>query len=314
MWSSVELRDIRVFLALGEELHFGRTAERLGLTPSRVSQIIRDLEAKLGGELVYRTSRSVTLTPLGERLTARVTGPYTQLSGVLEQTRVESRAVTGVVRLGLFSAPAGGPHLKRIIDVFEARHPDCTVETTDTPFDDAFGPLLRGETPVLATWLPHGQTDVVVGPTLNREPRTLLVAADHPLATEPSVSVEDLADYRVARFEQMPREFRETWIPTRTPRGRIIPSVRMEMTQRDYSQLGMRIARGELVHPTVPSATQLFAASIQLATVPILGMPPWRSALVWRRRSIDVKVREFVRVADEVVKAERGRRRAVVTR
>jgi DNA-binding transcriptional LysR family regulator len=42
MWSSVELREIRVFLALCEELHFGRTAERLGLTPSRVSQIIRE--------------------------------------------------------------------------------------------------------------------------------------------------------------------------------------------------------------------------------------------------------------------------------
>jgi DNA-binding transcriptional LysR family regulator len=49
MWESVELREIRAFLALANELHFGRTAEVLGLSQSRVSQVIRQLEAKLGG-------------------------------------------------------------------------------------------------------------------------------------------------------------------------------------------------------------------------------------------------------------------------
>jgi DNA-binding transcriptional LysR family regulator len=48
MWSTVELREIRVLLTLAEELHFARTAERLQLTPSRVSQTLRELEAKLG--------------------------------------------------------------------------------------------------------------------------------------------------------------------------------------------------------------------------------------------------------------------------
>ena len=65
MWESVELREIRVFLALAEELHFGRTAQRLGLTQSRVSQTLRQLERKMGGQLVYRTSRRVALTPFG---------------------------------------------------------------------------------------------------------------------------------------------------------------------------------------------------------------------------------------------------------
>ncbi len=67
MWSTVELRELRVFLTLAEELHFGRTAERLHVTPSRVSQILRELERKLGSQLVHRTSRHVELTALGER-------------------------------------------------------------------------------------------------------------------------------------------------------------------------------------------------------------------------------------------------------
>jgi DNA-binding CsgD family transcriptional regulator len=63
MWAGVALREITLFLTLAEELHFGRTAERLQVTPSRVSQTLRELEAKLGGKLVHRTSRHVELTP-----------------------------------------------------------------------------------------------------------------------------------------------------------------------------------------------------------------------------------------------------------
>ena len=64
MWETVELREIRVFLALAQELHFGRAAERLGITQSRVSQSLRELELKLG-ESLHRTSRRVALTGTG---------------------------------------------------------------------------------------------------------------------------------------------------------------------------------------------------------------------------------------------------------
>ena len=72
MWETIELREIRVFLALADELHFGRAAERLGVTQSRVSQSLRELEAKLGERLVHRTSRRVALTAAGERFLADV--------------------------------------------------------------------------------------------------------------------------------------------------------------------------------------------------------------------------------------------------
>ena len=67
MWQTVELREMRLFLTLAEELHFGRTAETLQLTPSRVSQSLRALEDKLGAQLLFRTSRRVRLTPFGVR-------------------------------------------------------------------------------------------------------------------------------------------------------------------------------------------------------------------------------------------------------
>ena len=75
-WPSVELRELRVFLTLAEELHFGRTAERLEITPSYASQTIRTLEARIGGRLFDRTSRRVKLTPLGARLAAQARPAY----------------------------------------------------------------------------------------------------------------------------------------------------------------------------------------------------------------------------------------------
>src|SRR3954464_4382976 len=70
MWETIELREIRVFLALTDGLHFGRAAERLGVTQSRVSQSLRTLEAQLGERLVHRTSRAT----LGGRLGPRASG------------------------------------------------------------------------------------------------------------------------------------------------------------------------------------------------------------------------------------------------
>ena len=124
MWETVDLRELRAFLTLADELHFGRTAERLHLTPSRVSQAIRALEHKLGVDLVYRTSREVQLTVAGERFQRDASAAYGQLMTVLERTQRHSGTFAGVLRLGIFSGPAAGPHLLTIIDVFTARHPE----------------------------------------------------------------------------------------------------------------------------------------------------------------------------------------------
>ncbi len=64
--AGVELREIQIFLVLAEELHFGRTADRLHVTPARVSQVIKKQERAIGAELFKRTSRNVQLTPVGD--------------------------------------------------------------------------------------------------------------------------------------------------------------------------------------------------------------------------------------------------------
>lgn len=304
MWSAVELRDIRVFLTLAEELHFGRTAERLQLTPSRVSQIIRDLEHKIGGRLVERTSRRVMLTPLGARFREQVIGPYDQLSAVLGRMDVFSDGRQTPLRLHLFSDP-GVSQISRIVKAFERAHPGAIVEATEVPIEDPFGPLRRAEVDLVASWLPHGQVGLVTGPILSSEPRVLAVSADHRLAKRDHVSIEDLADCQVMRFDTMPDEFNEEWIPSKTPSGRRIPDLPFSPRSlgdrgRMTNELVYQVATGRVVHPTVPSFANMFGHP-DIVYVPIADMRPLRSALVWRRDTSDQRVRDFAEIAAEVV-------------
>src|SRR5688500_13946942 len=115
MWETIELRELRVFLTLAEELHFGRTAGRLRLTPSRVSQSVRGLEQKLGDQLAHRTSRRVQLTAFGRLVVSELGPSYAQLTAALENLTTTARSVEGTIRLGVLSAPAGGPRLLEVL-------------------------------------------------------------------------------------------------------------------------------------------------------------------------------------------------------
>jgi DNA-binding transcriptional LysR family regulator len=301
VWQTVDLGEVRVFLTLAEELHFGRTAERLQVTPSRVSQSLRGLEHKLGAQLVHRTTRRVQLTRFGERFLADVRPAYDQLTGVLERTNLAARSVEGTLRLGLLSGPAGGAHLVEIIGAFEALHPECKVEVVQLSWDDPLRPLRENDVELMASWIPLKQPDLVVGPTLTRQPRVLAVARDHPLAEGDSVDVEELADYRVARVEGWPKELNEAVVPFRTPSGRPIPGSRFRVGERAFLDLSVRVARGEFVFATVASAVPQMG-KVDLVFVPMTGMPQLRSALVWRRPLRDPKLREFLGVAREVLR------------
>jgi DNA-binding transcriptional LysR family regulator len=306
MWEAIELRELRVFLTLADELHFGRTADRLRLTPSRVSQTLRELEDKLGSQLLHRTSRRVELTSFGERFLGEVGPIYDQLTAALESTHSAARSLEGTLRLGLFSGPAGGPQLVELVDAVGALHPECELEIVQVSWDDPLAPLRQGAVELMACWLPLEQPDMVVGPVLTRQPRVVAVARDHPLAGHERISLEELAEYAVPRFDGWPREVHEELIPSSAPSGRPIPGVPIALGERNFLALAHRLARSEFVFPTVASAGPVMGVGqYDPAYVPITGMAPARSALIWRRRDRDPKLREFIRVARDVLRSAR---------
>src|SRR5512138_3561486 len=100
MLTDVELRELRAFLAVAEELHFGRAAERLGISQPSVSEAIRLLERRIGTRLFERTSRRVTLTPDGAELRLKLAPIVESLDRTLGEARDSANPISGPLRIG----------------------------------------------------------------------------------------------------------------------------------------------------------------------------------------------------------------------
>ena len=302
MKPEADLRQIRAFLLLAEELHFGRTADRLGVTPARVSQLIRSLEATVGGQLFDRTSRRVRLTPAGEKLRGEIVHPYRELHEVLARACHDATEVTGTLRIGLYSLLSGGPYMTEIVRAFKARHPACGVEFINVGYERSYREALRdGESDMLATRLPLAAPEITIGPVLSREERVVLVAKDDSLAGRESISYEDLADRVVSDVLAFPREVMDAFIPPVTPRGRTLK----RLPNSSAEDTMMRVALGEQVHPTVRSLLDHHSHPGVVA-VPIRDLPPSETALVWLTAKGGPKIDAFARAAADVIEQSHG--------
>src|SRR6201992_2711244 len=126
MWRDLELRELRIFLVLADELHFGRTAERLGISQPGVSEAIRVLESRLGVKVFDRTSRRVRPTSAGESLRRDLMPALDDLDRALAQASELSQSVRGLLRVG-FVLTTEGPALNRIVAAFHAPLPACDM-------------------------------------------------------------------------------------------------------------------------------------------------------------------------------------------
>lgn len=187
----MELRDIEIFLTLAEELHFGRTAEKLYISPPRVSQSIAKQEKRIGAPLFERTSRKVTLTPLGAQLRDDLEAGYRR---ILEGVEAATNAAIGGPNTVTFGVM--GPmwqDLAPITAVFRSRFPQVDFRLREIRIDDPFTPIRNGDVDVALLWLPVDEPDLAVGAVAFTEPIVLMVGRAHEFADRASVSLDELA-------------------------------------------------------------------------------------------------------------------------
>lgn len=289
----MEIAQIEAFLTLCEELHFGRTAERLHVSQPRISRRIAALEHEIGAALFDRTSRRVELTPLGKQLCDQLGAAHEQLTTAFDAARAAARAPAGSLCLG-FTATTAGPALDRLVTAFEREHPDCTLTLQEVALADAYAPLRSGEIDVLVCWLVLDEPGLTLGPQIARYPRVLAVAAGHPLAAERSVSVEALADHQVPNwdFHGLAARVLRAMVPTQTPSGR---PIRVHPTPvRAVGEAVSLVARGQVVLPTV--AMQQVGLD-RTVLVPISDLPPVPLGLIWFTSHENARIRALAKAA-----------------
>ncbi|MCZ7440542.1 LysR family transcriptional regulator [Micromonospora sp. WMMC241] len=287
----LERYEIEAFLTLAEELHFGRTAERLRVTTGRISHVVRRLERRIGAPLFERTSRVVRLTPIGERLAEEMRPLVAGIEDAVRRAVDAGRGLTGELRVA-YVGESTAPVLLRAVARFAERHPDCEVHVHEAPLATTRSSLVDGTIDVLIASYPFD--GMANGPALLHERRLLAVAAGHPLAGAQSVSSEVLGDHPVIQYPAVTSAaFKQDRTPDRTPAGRPVPK---GPAGGSFSEMLALVALGRGVLP-VGEQTRHYHARPDLAYVPIHDAPPIRRGPVWLASNTTTRVREFVRAA-----------------
>jgi DNA-binding transcriptional LysR family regulator len=186
-----ELRELRLFIAVAEELHFRRAAARLGIAQPHLSQRIRQLEAKLGVRLLERTTRAVRLTPAGEQFLQRSRYALRQVEDAVVATRSFAAGRAGQLNVG-FTAPAGFHILPTVLSEFRRRHPNVGLSLSYNGTATQVCDLVEGRINVGFLRLPT-HTRRLSTLTLSREGFVAALPRTNPLAKRVSLRLEDLA-------------------------------------------------------------------------------------------------------------------------
>ncbi|GAA2348828.1 LysR family transcriptional regulator [Dactylosporangium salmoneum] len=297
----VEMREIEAFLAVAAELHFGRAAQRLRVTTSHVSQTIRTLERRIGGQLLERTSRRVTLTPLGRHLREQLEPAHAQLLAAIAAARQQAAALRGELRIGYHSMTAGGT-FAAVAGRFEDEHPECAVSLIEVPLKDPYAPLAQGDIDMLVSWRPvEAPPGLVVGAILDSQPHVLAVAADHPLVTKGEISIEQVPDWPLTHTgEAIHPALLRAIVPAATPGGR---ALRRAVTSRSLHDTVRLVATGRAVHLTV-GAFRAYGLDDRVTTIAVPDLPPVDRVLLWRADDRSPQVRQFAAKAGTPIDGE----------
>jgi DNA-binding transcriptional LysR family regulator len=296
--SEPDLRRLRYFVAVAEELSFTRAAERLYMAQQPLSAAVQKLEVELGVRLFDRSPRQVALTSAGEALLPKARAAISAAEQAYSTARNAARGVAGVLRIGVSPGAYGsaGPVLRELA----TSHPDLEFEVRQ----DASGPLM--------TELRAHRLDLLVGASvpvapmfgrrlLRLDEALLVVHPENPNAVRPTVSLEQLSDatFLIAP-EALAPGYNEALIGFCTEAG---------FTPTTLTAPGLLAPPSARAEDWVVLLNRGAATGMQLDFEPVFVPldPPhfFRIEVIWRPDTAHGLVDSFQTAADEV--AKRGR-------
>jgi DNA-binding transcriptional LysR family regulator len=296
----VELRHIRSFLAVADELHFGRAAARLHISQPPLSQQIRRLEDEIGARLFLRTNRRVQLTPAGRAFLAEARQTIASAERAVGDARRAERGEVGELVLGYLTSSTYGP-LPDVIRLFRKRLPEVQLKLQNLRSVQQSQALLERRIDV-GVVRPHTADSRIVYEALWREPVVVALPSDHPLAQRKAVDISDLATdiFLIAPAEDAAAFHHEVFALCR--RAGFTP--RVDDGVADIQAALALVAAGLGIH-AVPAALRRFKRGgvvyRRLRQTLRIEM-----GLAWRRGDDSALVQQFRRVARETAgRAER---------
>jgi DNA-binding transcriptional LysR family regulator len=284
---TLDLRRLRYFVAVAEDLHFGRAAARLYITQPVLSRQIRLLEQELGAQLLERSSRNVKLTAAGEQLLE----DGRMLLAAAEAARrrcLTSAAAHPTLTIGFWGCEWIAPALRR----FAAEFPDADARLRRISWDDQIQVLHDGRVDVAFLTQPADTRGLEVVP-FQADQRLAVVPLDHAAAGSSEVSIDDLADDPVIIQGGATDEWNAFHNVDPRPDGR---RPRRGPVANNFQEKLELVAAGAAIS-FMPAAAAKYYAPPGIVYVPVPDIPPIEISIAWKPERSSALVDGFVRAA-----------------
>ncbi|MFE6487043.1 LysR family transcriptional regulator [Streptomyces sp. NPDC057757] len=282
---TLETRELRYFMAVAEELHFGRAAERLGMSQPPLSRAIQQLERRLGVSLLERNRRGVSLTDAGEVLLHEGRAALDATAAAARRTRRAGGADSpGAPRNRLVLAvKAASSHelLQKLLDAYAAEPDAVEIEVLPCGMCEQEGLLRDGRADVALLHAPFNSLAGFDSEELQTEGQIAILPAGHPLAARESLSLADVSDIPELPLARWPRH------------GTYSPGPGPEI--RDQTQLAQLIALGRTAAVLPDSARAWLWA--EHSAVPLTDAPPVVTHIAWPAHSRSLTLAGLIRTA-----------------
>ncbi|WP_327139722.1 LysR family transcriptional regulator [Nocardia sp. NBC_01327] len=305
MNDDVELRELRYFVAVAQELNFSRAAQRLGMAQSPLSKAIAQLETRLGVTLLARTTRQVTLTPAGETLLLQSEFVLSAMTAALARTR---RAGENVPRLRVALKSGGdGALLRDIVDRYQ--RPELPAVTVTVATWGGPAALVRsGAADIAVLRSPFEHTGLEIEELLC-EPRVVVLPAQHRLAARSRLRRADLAGEPLPHWPGADAATAQYWhgtdaasvAATWTDAAAAAPGSEGPVVN-DLAQLLEVVALGQAV-AFLPASSAARHARADIVGVPVTDLSPSIVAVAWPEGSRSAAVAAFVLAAVHVAES-----------
>ena len=191
----MELRHLRYFVAVGEEEHFGRAAERLHVVQPALTRQVRQLEEELGCALFERLKWGVRLTEAGKSFLDEARRLLSDLGRGVERTRLVAQGKVGRLRVAFSEAATyGGEELPSILRHFRGGWPDVRLDLSPSTSLSAVEQVRNREVDVAFVYIPPSNPRELGSHTISVERVVLALPQAHPLVTRKRLSLRDLND------------------------------------------------------------------------------------------------------------------------
>jgi DNA-binding transcriptional LysR family regulator len=295
----ITLAQLGYFVAVAEELHFGRAARRLHIAQPPLSQAIRTLETNLGVALFERTSRHVALTDAGARMLPAARQALAAADRAVDVARAADDQA-GTVRVGFLGYGACDV-IDLAIGAFADESAQLRVQTRQADFSDPSAGLADARVDAAFVRLPISTTGLEIEPLIG-EPRVALLPAAHPLAARQSVTIAELLSERWLQMPANDPAWHDFWLAT-------------EYRQGAQPLLGPEVftIEQQLAATTTGGYVSLTAQSVAafyprpgVSYVPVENIAPSQVAIAWHEQDNRGPIRAFITAVRAIAASIRG--------